>query len=552
MSHGKTGAQLLVKCLENHNVKYVFGIPGAKVDSIFDALIDSDIEVILCRHEQNAAFMAAMHGRLTGQPGVVLVTSGPGVSNLATGLVTATTESDPVIAIGANVPTYMRWKQTHQSLDNAELMRPVTKRSLEIMSTENIAEEIENAFRIATEPRAGAVFLSFPQDILLQTTKSSAIAARPVIQHGAAPLKQIEQAAELINQAKNPAILLGLNASRENYVVAIRKLLTKSPIATVGTYQAAGVISKDLLNCFVGRVGLFRNQPGDQLLNEADVIVTMGFNPVEYDTAIWNSSGQAKIIHLNTLPPMIDSTYAPDIEIIGDLEQNISALTEHLSATNKITDADNIKKLQQSLHDIIDSGAKRDGDIVHPLRFIYEINQHIDANTTVISDIGTHYMWLARYLLSYEPRHLLFSNGQQTLGVALPWAISTRLVRPDNKIISVSGDGGFLFSSMEIETAVRNNLHFVHCVWVDGSYDMVREQQLLKYKRETAVQFGHVDLVKYAESFGATGHRVNHSSELAGILATALADKTVSIIEIPIDYSDSSELFKTVHEDSGN
>lgn len=552
MAHTKTGAQLVVECLEKHNVKYVFGIPGAKVDSIFDALIDSNIEVILCRHEQNAAFMAAMHGRLTGEPGIVLVTSGPGVANLATGLLTATTESDPVIAIGANVPTHMRWKQTHQSLDNAELMRPVSKRSLEVMSTANIAEEIANAFRVATEPRAGAVFLSFPQDILLQTTDAAAIPARPEIQHGTAPVEQIKQAAELINNAKNPAILLGLNSSRPNYVAAIRELLRKSPIATVGTYQAAGVISKDLLDCFVGRVGLFQNQPGDQLLNKADVILTIGYNPVEYDTAIWNSAGKAKIIHVNTVPPFIDSTYVPEIEIIGNLETNIEALTEHLSEKNKINDSAYIKNLQQSLHDIIASGAKHDGEIIHPLRFIYEINQLIDANSTVISDIGTHYMWLARYLLSYEPRHLLFSNGQQTLGVAIPWAISTRLVRPDNKIISISGDGGFLFSSMELETAVRNNLHFVHCVWVDGSYDMVREQQLLKYKRETAVKFNPIDLVKYAQSFGATGYRVNHSSELADILATALADKTVSIIEVPIDYSDSLELFKTVHQHSGN
>ena len=552
MFNKKNGAQLLVECLVKHKVKYIFGIPGAKVDAVFDALVDTDIEVILCRHEQNAAFMAAMHGRLTGEPGIVLVTSGPGVSNLATGLLTATTEGDPVIAIGANVPTYMRWKQTHQSLDNAELMRPVTKRSLEIMATVNIAEEIENAFRFATEPRAGAVFLSFPQDILLEKTDASSIEPMPTIQYGAAPLDRIKQAAELINNAKNPAILLGLNASRPKYVSAIRALLKKSPIATVSTYQAAGVISKDLLDCFVGRVGLFHNQPGDELLNAADVILTIGYNPVEYDSDVWNSSGKAKVIHVNTLPPMIDNTYTPEVEIIGALDKNIEVLTQHLSETNKISDASHIKKLQQSLYDVIESGAKRDGDLVHPLRFIYEINQFLDENSTVISDIGTHYMWLARYLLSYEPRHLLFSNGQQTLGVALPWAISTRLVRPDNKIISVSGDGGFLFSSMEIETAVRNHLHFVHCVWVDGSYDMVREQQLLKYKRDASVKFGRLDLVKYAESFGAKGYRVNHSSELHDVFSEALATQTVSIIEIPIDYSDSPELFKTINPNVGN
>ncbi len=548
----KNGAKLLVECLENHGVKYVFGIPGAKVDSIFDALVDSSIEVILCRHEQNAAFMAAMHGRLTGEPGVIIVTSGPGVANLPTGTLTATTEGDPVIAIGANVPTSMRWKQTHQSLDNAELMRSVTKRSIEIMASSSIPEEIENAFRIAMEPRSGAVFLSVPQDILLEKTSLPAITARPTIQHGTAPDMLIRHAAQLLNQAKNPALLLGLNSSRPQYVEAIRNLLRKVPLATVGTYQAAGAISKDLLHCFVGRVGLFSNQPGDQLLNKADVVLAIGFNPVEYDTEIWNAKNAATIIHLNTLPSMIHNTYAPDVEIIGNLAANVEELTKYISTDCKTCNAKDIQKLQQNLHSIIDSGAKRDGNLVHPLRFIYELNQFIDDKTTIVSDIGTHYMWLARYLFSYEPRHLLFSNGQQTLGVALPWAMSTRLVRPDNKIISISGDGGFLYSSMEIETAIRNKLHFVHCVWVDGSYDMVREQQLLKYKRETAVHFNQLDLVKYAESFGAKGYRVKHSSELHNILQQALHEETVSIIEVPIDYSDSLAMFKTVHENSGN
>lgn len=548
----KNGAQLLVSCLEKHGVKYVFGLPGAKVDAIFDALVDSKIEVILCRHEQNAAFMAAIHGRLTGEPGIVLVTSGPGVSNLATGLLTATTEGDPVIAIGANVPTYMRFKQTHQSLDNAELMRPVTKRSLEILSTESIPEEIENAFRAATEPRSGAVFISIPQDIAQQTTKAVPITPRAPITRGSAPDEVIMQAAELINQAKKPAILLGLNSSRPRYVSAIRKLLTRSPIATVGTYQAAGVVSKELLHCFVGRVGLFHNQPGDKLLNDADVILTIGFNPVEYDTEIWNAKGKAKLIHLNTLPSLIHTTYQPEIEIIGDLEKNIDCLTARLTQSNKIFDEKHIQTLQKELFDIIASGANRHGDRIHPLRFIYELNQFIDNDTTIISDIGTHYMWLARYLLSHEPRHLLFSNGQQTLGVAIPWAISARLIRPDNKIISVSGDGGFLFSSMELETAIRIGAHFVHCVWVDGSYDMVREQQLLKYKRDSAVKFGSIDIVKYAESFGAKGYRVSHSNELHSVLGQALNEDTLALVEIPIDYSDSLEMFKAVHESSGN
>lgn len=547
-----TGAILLVKCLEKMGVKTIFGIPGAKIDTVFDALLDSPIKLILCRHEQNAAFMAAAYGRITGKPGVVLVTSGPGVSNLATGLLTATTEGDPIVAIGGNVSRNMKLKASHQSTDNIKLMEAVTKDRMEALMAENIPEIVSNAFRIAAEPKSGAVFISMPQDVLLEKTNASANENLTEIAFGSAAKSAIEQAAIAIQDAKNPVLLLGMEASRTDNAEAIRILLTKHKLATVGTYQAAGVISRELLDCFVGRVGLFKNQPGDNVLDEADLVITVGYNTVEYDPEVWNAKGGKKIIHIDYQPASIHATYLPSLELVGDIAANLQALSEKLPVCNKLKNSESILKQQKSLVDKIETGKSKQGALMHPLRFIHELRNNIDDDTTIVSDIGTHYMWLARYLFSYKPHHLLFSNGQQTLGVALPWAMAACYARPKSKVISISGDGGFLFSAMELETAVREKLHFVHCVWRDGSYNMVKEQQLMKYDREASVEFGRVDLVKFAESFGAHGFLVKDSNEFSSILQQALQLPGPVLIEVPIDYSDNPELFKTAYENLGH
>jgi len=549
------GARLLVDCLIKHKVEYVFGIPGAKVDAVFEALRESasDIKLIICRHEQNAAFMAAMYGRLTGKPGIVLVTSGPGVTNLMTGLLTATSEGDPVVAFGANVPRSMRLKQTHQSLNNAVALRPVTKSSVEVQVPESIPEAVESAFRIAVEGRGGATFISLPQDVLMEETKVLANDPIPPVVYGLAPLDKIKQAADLLNNAKSPVLLLGMQASKPENTEIIRKLLRITRLPTVETFQAAGILSEDIVDCFVGRVGLFKNQPGDIALDKADVILSIGYDPIEYDPEVWNkANSNKKIIHIDTQPAEVHITYVPTVELLGDIASTVNWLTKDLNSSSELSHKDEIKLLQQQITEKINSGKDRDGELIHPLRFIHELNKCIDKNTTVISDIGSHYMWLARYLFCYAPRHLLFSNGQQTLGVALPWAIIASMVRPQEKVISISGDGGFLFSAMELETAVREKRHFVHCVWRDGSYNMVKEQQKMKYQHDSGVDFGKVDLVKFAESFGAKGYAVKNSNELFSILQEALKQDGPVLIDIPIDYKDNMELFLNVHESVGN
>lgn len=549
MGEMKTASQLLVECLVKHGVKYIFGIPGAKIDRVFDSLLDSPIEVIVCRHEQNAALMAGAYGRITGQPGVVLVTSGPGVSNLATGLLTATAEGDPVIALGGCVPRSTKLRESHQNVDNLKLMQAVTKLGMEAIMAENIPEIVENAFRVATEPRAGAVFLSLPQDMLQEKTEVEANEPIKQMVGGKAPEHILARAAQMINEAQKPVLFLGLEASRDLNAAAIRELLGIAPLPTIGTYQAAGAVSRERENCFIGRVGLFKNQPGDKMLDASDVVITVGYDPIEYDPEVWNVNRSKKIIHIDYYPANIHTAYLPSIEIAGDIAANIKELAPRLVRRKSLHELPVLNDMQQKLNEKFESGAELTGTLMHPLRFIYDLRNTIGDDVTVISDIGSHYIWLARYFRSYTPRHLLFSNGQQTLGVALPWAMATCLARPGKKVVSISGDGGFLFSAMELETAVRKKLNFVHFVWCDGAYDMVLEQQMMKYGRESAVRFGPVDIVKFAESFGAHGFRINHSDEFKGILQKALDMTGPVIVEVPIDYSDNPELFKSTVKD---
>ena len=548
----QTGAQLLVQCLEAEGVEYLFGIPGAKIDAVFDALLDSSIQLITCRHEQNAAFIAGAYGRLTGKPGVVLVTSGPGVANLCTGLLTATTEGDPIVAIGGNVPQSMLLKSSHQGMNNVKLMEAVTKTSVEVDSADNIPEMLANAFRDALAPRRGASFLSFPQNISKQLTQQKPLAKNPKPYSTAASQINIKQAAELINHAKQPVIFLGLEASRPENALAIRALLKHAPIPVIGTYQAAGAISHDELHCFIGRVGLFKNQPGDNILDAADVVLCIGFASVEYDSEIWNAKNNKNIIHLDYRPSILDKTYHPVCELLGNIAENLADLTPHLKAPGHIHSNQQVTKAQQSLQNKIASGEHLNGSPIHPLRFIHELHQVVDDKTSICCDIGSIYMWMARYFLSYRPHQLLFSNGQQTLGVALPWAIACHYAKTPGKIISMSGDGGFLFSAMELETAVRENIKFIHFIWRDGSYNMVLEQERMKYKRDSGVHLGRVNIPDFAKAFGAKGFEIKHPDAFQDIFQQAMATNKPVLIDVPIDYSDNPELFSIINPESGH
>lgn len=546
---GKKGSEIIVSSLENHNVPFIFGIPGAKIDGVFDTLEDHGPQLILARHEQNAAFMAQAIGRLTGEPGVVIATSGPGASNLATGLVTATAEGDPVLALAGQVKRSDLSKLTHQSMDNAALFAPITKYSSEIQDPETLSENIANAFRIAKTAKKGASFLSIPQDVTDGEVQGEAIKplSAPIL--GSASDEDIADLAKRIHEAKLPTLLVGMRASGKKETAAIRKLVEKTGLPVVETFQGAGIISRELEGHFFGRVGLFRNQPGDMLLKRSDLVLAIGYDPIEYEARNWNAEKDARIVVIDEVPMEIDQYMQPEAELIGSIAKTIEKLSDAIDSYQLSADADHyLSTLQEKLINGKQKSVTTEGR-VHPLEVIDTLQKNVTDEMTVTVDVGSHYIWMARHFRSYEPRHLLFSNGMQTLGVALPWAISSALVRPNTQIFSVSGDGGFLFSAQELETAVRLKQKIIHLIWNDGSYNMVEFQEEMKYDRSAGVHFGPVDFVKYAEAFGAKGLRATSKAELEAAIQEGLATDGPVIIDIPIDYLDNKELGKTILPD---
>lgn len=549
MSKDKFGADLVVDSLINHDVKYIFGIPGAKIDKVFDTLEDKGPELIIARHEQNAAFMAQGVGRITGDPGVVIATSGPGASNLATGLVTATAEGDPVLAIGGQVKRADLLKRTHQSMDNAALFEPITKYSAEVEDPNTLSEAIANAYRMAKSGKPGASFISIPQDVVDSKVSVKAISPLSEPRLGTASIEDINYLAQAIRNAELPVLLLGSGASSEEVTAAVRNLIKHVPLPVVETFQGAGIISRDLEKNFFGRVGLFRNQPGDMLLKRSDLVIAIGYDPIEYEARNWNAEIDSRIIVIDEAMAEIDTYFQPERELIGDISETLKSLLPAIRGY-KLPKAsiDYLIDLREILNFPDMSIVEKEG-VLHPVDVVSTLQKHVKDDQTVTVDIGSHYIWMARKFRSYSPRHLLFSNGMQTLGVALPWAISAALVRPGKKVYSVSGDGGFLFSAQELETAVRMNLPIVHLIWNDGHYNMVEFQEVMKYGRSSGVDLGPVDFVKYAEAFGAKGIRVHSKDELDQVLASIDDSTGPVIIDIPVDYSDNIKLGETILPD---
>jgi acetolactate synthase I/II/III large subunit len=550
-SEQQTGADIVVKTLEQHDVKWVFGVPGAKIDKVFNTLVDSSIETVVCRHEQNAAFIAGGIGRMTGKAGVAIATSGPGVSNLITGLATANTEGDPVIALGGAVALSDRLKKIHQTMDSASLCRPVTKYSAEVDSPESVSEVMTNAFRSAESDRPGAAFVSLPMDIMVAPSKCEVLT--PPIYSGAGPADTtaIKEAARLINRANRPVVLLGLLASKPQNAAAIHKLIESGKLPVVGTFQAAGAVSMNLFSSFGGRVGQTNNQPADEILAAGDLVITIGYDPVEYWPSIWNKGNKRPIVHLDALPADIDNSYSPAVELIGDIAATLQLLIPQIShSTPEPSILRLLERISADHEELARSSAALKGTPVHPLRLVSELQKILTPDTTLCLDMGSFHLWMARHLYSFRARQILISNGQQTLGVALPWAIAATLVRPAEKVLSISGDGGFLFSAMELETAVRLQSNLVHMIWIDGTYDMVATQEKQKYGRPSGTDFGPVDPVKYAEAFGARGFMIQSPDQVAPLLEQAFDTPGPVLIGVHVDYRDNHKLFEQVNERS--
>ncbi|PRW39265.1 acetolactate synthase [Chlorella sorokiniana] len=585
-----TGAHVVVQNLIAQGVRRVFVIPGAKIDRVIEVMRTcEELEIVLCRNEQSAAHMAAGHGRRTGRAGVVLVTSGPGVTNLTTALATANCEGDPVVALGGNVSVSQRYKNTHQGLDNVAIMKPVTKYAVEVPCPDSISECITNAFRAAESiGRPGAAFVSLPQSVLVGPAKMRVLGQS--LHAGGGHDSDIAKAADVINSAGFPVLLCGQFASEMSAAAALRNMLRVAAMPVVTTFQGAGVVGKDQAELYGGRVGLIHNTLADRLLDMADVVVAVGYDPVEYDVDLWNDNRPGrKIVHIDSTAAVLDNAYVPAVEVVGSIANSVKSLTALLKDRDIDEDSDHCKEIQQARDDLAqarEAHASDKGSPVHPLRLVHDMQTLLDRRDghkySLYLDMGSHHIFHARYLQVHHPRQVSFSNGQQTMGVSMPWAISAALdardpgsslhhqwskpaltmrqisqrggMPTDKRVISISGDGSFLFCAHELETAVRYNLHFVHIVWVDGTLNMVKIQQEKKYGRgnEYAVDLGPLDYVKFAEAFGATGIQINDADEFLPTLEKALEMQGPVVIAVNVDYSQNDELFKDAIQERAN
>lgn len=543
------GADIVIDSLRKHGVNLVFGIPGAKIDRLFEGLDGQDSEdapkLIVTRHEQNAAFMAQAYGRLTGKTGVAITTSGPGVGNLVTGIMTANAEGDPMLAIGGQVQRKDLHRATHQSTPSTEIMAPITQYSAEIQDPNNISEIMANAFEASQDARKGAAFVSLPQDVDDAEVTEKPLPIYETPKMGPTDPNDLQKLVELIKNSKMPVILVGQRGADEKITTALRKLLSDYSLPVVETYQAAGVVSRDLeQQSYFGRIGLFRNQVGDQLLQQSDLVITVGYDPIEYEPQNWNKEGNLRIVNLDTLPAQIDNHFTPIMQLVGNIATSLTELDKLLKGYEyPVAATEQLAKYKQELDQDKKIQIPASDDASHPLAVVHAIQENVTDDMHVALDVGSHYIWMARHFRCYQPRHLLISNGMQTLGVGLPWAMVAAMLYPEHKSVAVCGDGGFLFSGAELATAVQYHLNVVTIVWNDGGYyDMVKFQEEMKYPQAAGVKFGNVDIVKYAESFGATGLRVNEPADLTKVISQAFNIDGPVVVDVPVDYSNNKEL----------
>ena len=543
----QTVAQVLVERLISYGVEYVFCVPGASIDSILNELHDKPSpKIILCHHESTAGYMATAYGKITGKPAVVMVTAGPGATNLVSGVATANSERAPLIAITGQMDSRTTFKPSHQVIDAESLFKPVSKWSFEVTNPETIGSCFDIAYQTTISGRHGAVHLAVASDILKTAVNTPQKLSKN--SHGIATYvgdSYITKAANLLSKAKAPMIVVGGGAANTKIATQIQSLVSTSGIPVICTFEGAGCISRELLDKFMGRLGVFQNQPCDELLKVADVILAIGYNISELDPLVWNKDNNNKLIHVQTIEAIPDAGYQPEVELIGDIENTLSKLATKL--VKPVQDSSYIKlqaEIRQKLTSRLNDYTIKP-DMVHPLHIIKTLKEVLTDDNTVVTDVGSHQYWMSEHFESFRPRYFLSSMGFQTMGVSLPFAIASTLVRANHKTVSVSGDGSFLMCLMELATAVKLQLPIIHLVWKDHSFNLVEIQEIKKYARSSGAVFeSNIDFAKFAESFGATGMTVRNSDELLPALQKALECKGPVVIDITVDYSDNLRLVK--------
>lgn len=538
-------ADLLVECLIEEGVEYIFGIPGEENLALMNAIYDSSIKFITVRHEQGAAFIADVYGRLTGKAGVCLSTLGPGATNLITGVADAYSDGAPLVAITGQVGTERMHITSHQFLDLTKMFEPITKRTKMVVRPDTIGEIVRLAFKYAENEKPGATHIDLPVNIAkMPVPEHEKPLKKKIAPKEYAELDTVQDAAGLIFQAKNPVILAGSGVVRGHAAQALTEFAMKLKIPVINTMMAKGVIPLD--NKYsMWTVGIPQKDYQNKILEEADLVIAVGYDIVEYAPAKWNPEGKVQIIHVDMRPAHINKLYQPEVEVVGDISDSLLQIGRRTARHQEPEKALEIKVRMVAEHESYAGDASFP---MKPQRILQDVRKVMGKDDIVISDVGAHKMWIARHYQCYEPNTCIISNGFATMGISVPGAIGARLVYPDKKILAICGDGGFMMNCQEFETALRAKTPFVTLIFNDSSYGLIKWKQMDQYHKNCYVDFTNPDFVKFAESMGAIGYRIEKAEDLVPTLEQAFQQKVPVIIDCPVDYSENTKLTAHLEE----
>lgn len=528
----------MVRCLEAEGVERIYAIPGEETLEIVDALSRSRIEIVIVRHEQGAAFMADVHGRLTGRAGVCLGTLGPGATNLITGIADAYLDYAPLVAITGQVRLDLVHKESHQYVDVVDVLRPVTKWNTRIERPETVPEVVRKAFKVAEAERPGPAHLELSETIAAAELPSSARPLRRSSPGRALPDPEaVREAAAIIRGARRPVIVTGNGVIRTGAAGALRALCAHAGIPASPTFMGKGALDdRSLLS--LPAVGLQARDSMTAGLDEADVVICVGYDLVEFGPAGWNTANDKRIVHIDARPAEVDAHYIPDVEVVATIADALDALRAELPPGPEPAFA---TRLRVSVLTELSAPAARAG-VVTPQAAIAAIREAMAPEDVLVSDVGAHKLWLGRLFPAYEPNTVIISNGFATMGIGLPGAIAAALAPGARRVVSVSGDGGFLMNVQEMETATRLGVPITVVVWVDGAYGVIGWKQERRFGRTYAIEFGNPDWRALARAFGWSHREATDASALGAALRAAMAEDGPALVTVPIDYRQNARL----------
>lgn len=536
-------SDLFVKCLEEEGIEYIFGVPGEENADFMMSLEQSDqVKFVLTRHEQGAAFMAEIYGRLTGTPAGCLGTLGPGASNLITGVADGNMDRAPMLVLTGQGSTDRLHKESHQVMDVVGMFDPVTKWAETIRHPDTIPEVVRKAVRLARSEKPGAVHIELAEDLAKVDTDATPIPPRR-FRRSVPDDKIVNRAFDLLKEAKKPVIIAGNGCIRRRASKQLRLLCEATGIGVISTFMAKGAVDMDSDYCLY-TVGLGSKDRMNLVIDEADLVLTLGFDMVEYHPRLWNPGKNKRIIHADFLPSEIDEHYHPEVEVVGDLAHFLWMINERQAEQGLPNyDLSHQRDARDAMTaDLNEYAADDQAGAIRPQKALWDARQVLGPEDVLLSDVGAHKMWIARHYHCHEPNTCLIPNGFCSMGFALPGAIAASLVYPDRKILGIAGDAGFLMNVQEMETAKRLNTNLVMMVWEDNAYGLIAWKQENEFGRHTDLAFGNPEWLGLAACFGWHGHRCENSADLQDTLQAAFAEEGPSLVVIPIDYRENGLL----------